>query len=149
MKRTLFATWLIAVATFSGPQAAAADFPPQVERLVANAKSKTRLIDMSGFKALYDKNAAGLILDVRDSDEYAAAHVPGAVNVSRGRLEFGIWKHVGGAQRPDYRRKITLYCSSSLRTALAAQTLKQLGFTQVTAVEMKFSDWEAAGYPTE
>lgn len=149
MPQIFFIGLLSTVAALTGARALAADFPAPVERLVANAKSKTRLIDLAEFKRRYDKNAAGLVLDVRDPDEYAAGHIPGAVNVSRGRLEFAVWKYVGGAARPDYRRKITLYCASSLRTVLAAQTLARLGFTDVTAVEMNFSDWEAAGYPVE
>ncbi len=129
--------------------ATAADYPARVARLVANTKKTIKIVDMAQFKTRYDKKDAGLIIDVREPDEYAAGHVRGAVNIPRGRLEFGIWKHVGGAGKPNYRQTLSLYCSTGVRSTLATKTLKDLGFTDVTEVDMKFAEWETAGYPVE
>ena len=126
-----------------------ADFPPNVGRLVAMTKKAIKTVDMAEFKAMYDRKDYGLLVDVRDPDEFAAGHIPGSVNVSRGKLEFGIWKHVGGPDTPDYNKKLTLYCASGGRCALAAKSLMDLGFKNVTAVDMKLADWTRAGHPMQ
>jgi rhodanese-related sulfurtransferase len=126
-----------------------ADIPPSVDKIVAQAKQAVKTVDLAEFKAMYDKKDAGLLVDVRDPDEFAAGHIPGAVNVSRGTLEFNIWKLVGGPDKPDLNIKMTLYCASGGRCALAAKSLKDLGFTNVTAVSMKLADWRRAGYAFE
>jgi rhodanese-related sulfurtransferase len=124
-----------------------ANVPPSVSQLVANAKKAIKTANMAEFKAMYDKKDVGLLVDVRDPDEYAAGHIPGAVNVSRGKLEFKLWKHVGGYEKPDLNKKMMLYCGSGGRCALATKSLMDLGFTNVTAVSMKLADWKKAGYP--
>lgn len=126
-----------------------ADFPPSVGQKVAETKKAIKTVDMATFKAMYDKKDVGLLVDVRDPDEYAAANIPGSVNVSRGKLEFTIWKHVGGAETPDYNKKMTLHCATGGRCALAAKTLMDLGFKNVTSVDMKLADWQKAGYPLQ
>ncbi len=125
----------------------AADFPPSVGQLIANTKRAIKTVNLAEFKTMYDKKSYGLLIDVRDADEYATGYIPGSVNVSRGKLEFAIWKHVGGADKPDYNQKMTLYCASGGRCALAAKSLMDLGFKNVTAVDMKLADWRKAGYP--
>jgi len=68
--------------------------------MVSAAKKQVPLVNMEQFKAGFDKNDLGLIVDVRNPDEYADGHVPGAVNVPRGLLEFTIWNQVGFPTRP-------------------------------------------------
>jgi len=124
-----------------------ANVPPSVSQLVANAKKAIKTVNMAEFKAMYDKKDVGLLVDVRDPDEYATGHIPGAINVSRGTLEFKLWKHVGGHEKPNLNKKMTLYCGSGSRCALAAKSLMDLGFTNIMAVDMKLADWKKAGYP--
>jgi len=94
------------------------------------------------------KNPNGdLLLDVRDENELISGHLPGTVNVSRGRLEFRIWKLVGYPDRVDMNRKIYVQCASGGRATLAAKRLKDIGFTNVTAVVMELADWQKQGYP--
>jgi rhodanese-related sulfurtransferase len=126
-----------------------ANVPASVSQLVANAKKAIKTVNMAEFKTMYDKKDVGLLIDVRDPNEYAAGHIPGAVNVSRGTLEFKLWKQVGGHEKPDLNRKMMLYCGSGGRCALATKSLMDLGFTNVTAISMKLSDWKKAGYPFE
>ena len=126
-----------------------ADLPLSVKQLISDAKKATMSVSMEQFKVLYDKKEVGLLIDVRDGEEYVTGHVAGAVNVSRGTLEFQIWKLVGGSEKPNYNTKMMLYCGSGARCALAAKTLVDLGFANVTAIDMKLADWKKAGYPFE
>jgi rhodanese-related sulfurtransferase len=124
-----------------------ASFPPSVGELVAKTRKMIKTVDMAGFKAALDKKQTGLIVDVREPEEYAEGHVPGAVNVPRGMIEFTIWKHVGFPDKTDMNKKMHLYCATGGRCTLATKTLQDLGFTDVTAVVMKFEDWQKAGHP--
>ena len=65
--------------------------PPVVAELVANAKAAVKTIDMKAFRVLLDQSDHGFIIDVREPDEFATDHVPGAVNIPRGVIEFRIW----------------------------------------------------------
>jgi len=56
-------------------------------------------------------------------------------------------KHVGGADKPDYNKKLTLYRASGGRCAPGAKALMDLGFKNVASVDMKLADWKAAGHP--
>jgi rhodanese-related sulfurtransferase len=126
---------------------AAQNYPASVKELVANTRKQIKTVDMAGFKAAFDAKTPGLIVDVREPEEFAAGYVPRAVNVPRGLLEFNIWGEVGFPDKTDVNKKIYLYCKTGGRCTLAAKTLQDLGFTDVTAVVMLFEDWKKAGYP--
>ena len=74
---------------------AAQNYPPSVGQLVAAAKKQIKTIDMAPFKSAFDKNDLGLIVDVREPEEYADGYIPGAINVPRGQIEFRMWTYVG------------------------------------------------------
>ena len=122
-------------------------FPPSVGQLIAEAKQRIRTIRMDEFRAGLDRKELGLIIDVREDDEYANGFVPGAVNIPRGVIEFRIWKRVGFPDALDMNQRITLYCATGGRCALAARSLQDLGFTNVVSVDMLFADWVSAGHP--
>ena len=126
---------------------AAQNYPASVKEYVANVRKQVKTIDMAGFKTVYDAKTNALIVDVREPEEYAAGYIPGAVNLPRGLLEFTIWGEVGFPDKTDVNKKIYLYCKTGGRCTLAAKTLQDLGFTNVTAVVMVFEDWKKAGYP--
>jgi rhodanese-related sulfurtransferase len=139
-----------AVASASAAPAPAPTLPPSVLALGAAAKRQVPMLDVPGLKAAIDGGRAGLLVDVREPDEYAAGHLPGAINIPRGTIETAIWPRVGGTSTPDLARPMTLYCGTGLRCALAARSLRELGFTAVSAVEMRFpADWVKAGLPIE
>jgi rhodanese-related sulfurtransferase len=103
---------------------------------------------MEAFKKIIDAKADIVILDVREPAEYKAGFVPGAVNIPRGTLEFSVWRTIAGyPAKTDTGKKIYIYCSLGGRSALAAKALKDLGFTNVIAVDMKFADWVKENYP--
>ena len=128
---------------------AAPNYPDSVKAYVASVKKQIKTINLEQFRALYDKKAAGLIIDVRQENEFEDGFVPGAVNVPRGLIEFRIWKLVGFPDKTDMNKKMTLYCATGGRCALATKTLMELGFTNVTSVDMFFADWVKADYPVE
>lgn len=88
---------------------------------------------------------ADLLLDVRDADEYRQSHIPGAVNISRGLLEFKFSNDPGLENR---NMKIVLYCKTSGRAALSAQALKEMGYRNVQSISGGFDAWQEAGKDT-
>ncbi|MGZ8981805.1 MAG: rhodanese-like domain-containing protein [Burkholderiaceae bacterium] len=147
-KRSLLLSFMLGFAFVLPGIAGAQNYPDSIKQMVATAKAQVKVINMEQFKAGYDKKDLGLVVDVRNPDEYAAGHVAGAVNVSRGLLEFTIWDQVGYPDKTDMNKKLTLYCKTGGRCALASRTLKDLGFTNVTSADMKIEEWIKAGYPT-
>jgi phage shock protein E len=127
--------------------AAAQSYPPSVSQLVSAAKKQIRTMDMATFKSAFDKKSLGLIIDVREPDEYANGYIPGAINIPRGVIELRIWSYVGFPDKTDTNKKVTLYCGFGTRCILAAKSLQDLGFSDVTAVDMRIGDWAKAGYP--
>ena len=127
--------------------ALAQNYPDSVKQLVGKTKKEVPTVNMEQFKAGFDKKSLGLIVDVRNPDEFAEGFVPGAVNVPRGLLEFTIWQHVGYPDNIDMNKQLTLYCKTGGRCALATKTLRDLGFTNVTSADMVFENWVKAGYP--
>jgi len=81
-------------------------YPGSVSEFVASTKAQIRTIDMVTFKSALDKNDLGLIVDVREPGEYADGHIPGAINIPRGQIEFRIWPHVGFPDKTDMSKKI-------------------------------------------
>jgi rhodanese-related sulfurtransferase len=143
----MFAAMLAAASLLLPGYALAQNYPPSVGQMVAATKKQIKTIKMDEFKAALDKKELGMIVDVRQEDEFADGHIPGAVNVPRGLIEFRIWKLVGFPDKTDMNKQMTLYCATGGRCALATKSLMDLGFTNVTSVDMKFEDWVKAGYP--
>jgi rhodanese-related sulfurtransferase len=116
--------------------------PPVVKEMVAKAKAAIKSVSAEAVKAAIDKKEKAVILDVRDPNEYEAGHFPGAINVSRGTLEFNIWNKV-----PDQNAKIYVYCKTAGRSALATKTLNDLGYKNAVLMDAQFEDWVKKGYP--
>lgn len=125
----------------------AQNYPPSVPQMVAAVKKQIKTVNMADFKSAYDRKDVGLLVDVRQENEYADGYIPGAVNLPRGLIEFTIWQHVGFPDKIDMSKKMMVYCKTGGRCALATKSLQDLGFTNVTAVDMKLEDWVKAGYP--
>lgn len=110
--------------------------------LVAAAKARIHEIALAeADQAIRD---ADVLLDVREADEYAAGHLPGATLVPRGLLEF---KFSGSPELAARDLKIVLYCKTSGRAALAAAALQEMGYLQVKSIAGGFDAWAAAGKP--
>lgn len=121
-------------------------FPSLVKQKVEAAQKQVKTIGMDEYRKLVENPGAALIVDVREPHEYAAGHVPGAINIPRGVLEFKIWSHVGFPAKTEMDRPLILQCQSGNRASLAAQSLQDLGFTRPTAVVMSLEEWQTAGH---
>ena len=119
--------------------------------LVADACTRIRQIDAM---ALHAMTEAPLLIDVREPGEFAAGHLPGAVNLPRGVLEFAIEAHPALACETsptlaDRSRHLVAYCLSGGRAALATDSLQRLGFRKVECLIGGFTGWAGAGLPVE
>ena len=128
--------------------AAEADPLKSPDELVAAARGEINEVPVAQFQDVL--GSQGLIIDVREPEEYAASHIPGAINVPRGVIEFRILNQPGLKDNPQAAEQaILLYCGGGGRGALAAQSLQALGFTNVHNLEGGLSSWTEAGRPVE
>ena len=109
-----------------------------------SAEEARRLLDIPGHEDWH-------FVDVRESDEFAAARIPGARNLPRGFLE--VRADLRHPKRDpwlaDRQRKVVLYCGGGHRSALAAKTLQQMGFRRVVSLTGGFAGWTRDQHPTE
>jgi len=146
-RRLRVAVVFLGAFVISQPSFAAENWPDSVDQYVAQVRKTINTSDMDSYLTVVKNPNGALLLDVRDENELISGHVPGTVNVSRGRLEFRIWKLLGHPNKVDMNRKIYVQCASGGRATLAAKQLKDIGFTNVTAVVMELADWQKQGYP--
>ena len=132
------------VGTAMAQQAAPAGPPQAVKDLVAKAKSSIQKVSAADVKAMIDKKDKVIYLDVRDAGEFAAGHLPGAMNISRGTLEFNVFNKI-----QDQNAKVIVYCKTAGRSTLATKTLNDLGYKNAVLMDAQFEDWIKAGYPVE
>ena len=123
--------------------------PPAVAEKVQAAQKQVKTISMEEYRKVVANPGGILIVDVREPQEFAAGHVPGAINIPRGVLEFKIWHQVGYPTDTRMDQPMVLQCQSGNRASLAAQTLLEMGFTHISAVVMNLNDWHKAGHPFE
>ena len=109
--------------------------------LVFQAKQATNEVSIDKAPAVIAQ--CDVLIDVREFEEFQAGHLPGAIHMSRGMLEFNI---AANPQFQSHDLKIALYCKTSGRAALCAQSLKQMGFLNVSSIAGGFDAWQAAGF---
>ena len=108
------------------------------------ATAKTRVQEVAIHHAEQAIRDADVLLDVREADEYAAGHLPGAVHIARGMLEFKL-SGTPALQPRDLR--IVLYCKTSGRGALSAVALQEMGYLNVQSIAGGYDAWAADGKP--
>nr|WP_294864035.1 rhodanese-like domain-containing protein [uncultured Pseudogulbenkiania sp.] len=109
-------------------------------------EARSRIVELPLAEAATWRPDGVLVVDVREPAEYAAGHVPGALNLPRGVLEFRLEAVPEWAKR---QRPVLLYCQTSNCAALAALSLLQMGYSTVRSIAGGFDDWVAAGLPVE
>jgi rhodanese-related sulfurtransferase len=112
--------------------------------LVAAAKQQIREVSPEEAFGLLGKVP---VLDVREPAEYAAGHLPGAVNIPRGVLEFQIGNH--SAFQNLQNAEFLVYCLSGGRSALAVEALKKLGYEKAVSLAGGYKLWQESGQPVE
>ncbi len=112
--------------------------------LVLEAKRLIQEVDLEGARQLIQDGAA--VLDVREPDEYAAGHVPGAMNIPRGLLEF---KLASVPELNDPNRPILVYCKTSGRAALATAVMQEMGVNSAVSLAGGFDAWVAGDLPVD
>jgi rhodanese-related sulfurtransferase len=126
------------------------------QQLVAEAKAQIREVTVQQLATVLQNHQA-IFIDVREPDEFQQGRVDHAVNYPRGMLEMKIHQHPAVAAHCDAAVALTeiaaqpvyLMCRSGARSALAALSLQQMGFSQVFSVAGGYQAWVDAGYPTE
>ncbi|MDX6641683.1 MAG: sulfur-carrier protein adenylyltransferase/sulfurtransferase, partial [Solirubrobacteraceae bacterium] len=113
---------------------------PSGAEFIRQVKSQIQEVDPSDVRPLVGNGVA--IVDVRETDEFAAGHLPGARHVPRGFLESRIEGVV-----PDRSQRVILYCASGNRSALAAKTMiDELGYETVESMTGGYTLWKDRGY---
>ena len=147
LRKLSVAVALLTVVGISTPVLASENWPDSIDQYVLQIRKSVKTADMDGYLAAVKNPNGAVLLDVREDDEFKAGHVPGAVNIPRGLLEFRIWKPFGYPAQVDMNRKIYVQCMTGGRATLAAKQLQDIGFTNVIAVIMNFEDWKKKGNP--
>ena len=111
------------------------------EQLVAAARAQIEEVSNDQAQQLLEQGIT--VLDVREPSEYAAGHLPGAVNIPRGVLEFKIGSHPTLAQRDQ---PLLVYCQLGGRSALACQSLQQLGYNSLLNLAQGYAGYLNGGY---
>ena len=117
---------------------------PQFLKLVSEAKTRVRETNVADVKQRIESGEKFLLVDVREDNEWANGHLPGAVHMGRGIIERDIETQV-----PETARKIILYCGGGFRSALVADNLQKMGYTNVESMDGGWRGWSEAGLPTD
>ena len=106
--------------------------------LADDAKTRIREISADELHAMLTNAPACIVIDVRENDEFRAGHLPGARGIGRGVLEYHI-----GDEVPDTDAEIVLYCRGGNRSALAADALQTMGYSNVHSLRGGWREWVA------
>ncbi len=116
--------------------------PPIVMEMVKKAKASMKTASADEVKAVVEKKSKVILMDVRTSGEWAAGHLPGAIHVDRGLIEFTVWKAI-----PDQNAQIIVYCKTGGRATLATKTMLDLGYKNARVAGISYDAWVKAGNP--
>jgi rhodanese-related sulfurtransferase len=112
------------------------------QKLADEAKAKIQKISIDELNLLVPEQSP-ILVDVREDEEWEKAHAIGAIHLSRGTIEQKIEEVI-----PDPETPIICYCGGGNRSALVAESLQKLGYTQVQSLVGGFKAWQEAGLPT-
>lgn len=113
-------------------------------KLVQEAKSRIRECTVGDVMDRMERGDLFHLVDVREESEWEAGHVRGAIHLGKGIIERDIEKTI-----PDHGAEIVLYCGGGYRSALAAENLQKMGYTNVLSMDGGWRSWHERGYPVE
>jgi rhodanese-related sulfurtransferase len=117
---------------------------PEFLKMVQDAKTRVPECTVDDVKKRLDAGDRFLLVDVREDREFAAGHILGAVHIGKGVIERDI-----EAKVPDPATPMVLYCGGGFRSALAAEALQKMGYTNVISMDGGWREWNQKGYATE
>lgn len=112
-------------------------------KLVKDAKSRVKEADYRDIKKRLDAGEKLILVDTREDLEWASGRIPGAIHLGKGIIERDIEKTI-----PDHAAPIVLYCGGGFRSAIAADNLQKMGYTNVISMDGGWRGWNESGYPT-
>ena len=117
---------------------------PGFLKLVNEAKARVKQTDIEGYKKMVKTGLPHVLVDTREESEWAAGHVAGAVHLSKGIIERDI-----ETKAPDKDATLVLYCGGGFRSALAADNLRQMGYTNAISLDGGWKALKESGLPLE
>ncbi len=117
---------------------------PRFLAIVQDAKSRIRETSAAEVKARLDAGESFCLVDVREDSEWAAGHLPRAIHLGKGVIERDIEQAI-----PDTSAEIICYCGGGYRSALVADNLQRMGYTNVWSMDGGVRGWRGAGLPIE
>ena len=115
---------------------------PRFLAIVDDARKRVREVSVDEVKGRLTKGDKFLLVDVREESEFAKDHLPGAIHLGKGIIERDIETRV-----PDTNREMILYCGGGFRSALAADNLQKMGYTNVSSMDGGIREWREKGLP--
>jgi len=112
--------------------------------LVNDAKTRVKEWEFTEVKLRLDAGEKFTLVDVREESEWARGHLPSAIHLGKGVIERDIEQAV-----PDKSTTLVLYCGGGFRSALAADNLQKMGYTNCISMDGGWRAWTAAGFPTK
>jgi rhodanese-related sulfurtransferase len=116
--------------------------PPRFLKIVDDAKQRVRETTVDQIKSRLDRGDKFVLVDVREESEWQKDHLPGAIHMSKGVIERDVEQKV-----PDLNAEMVLYCGGGFRSALAADNLQKMGYTNVISMDGGVRGWREKGYP--
>jgi rhodanese-related sulfurtransferase len=114
---------------------------PGFLKIVENAKQRIREVSIDEVKAKIDRGEKFVLVDVREESEFARDHLPGAIHLGKGVIERDIEERV-----PDTKTPMVLYCGGGFRSALAADNLQKMGYTDVLSMDGGVRGWREKNF---
>ena len=115
---------------------------PRFLQLVTETRQRIREVTVDEVKARMQRGDKFVLVDVREESEWARDHLPGAIHLGKGVIERDVEQKV-----PDTNTPMILYCGGGFRSALAADNLQKMGYTQVLSMDGGIRGWREKGYP--
>ena len=115
---------------------------PRFLQVVDDARKRVKEVGVDEVKARLDRGQKFLLIDVREESEFAKDHLPGAVHLGKGIIERDIEERV-----PDLNAPMVLYCGGGFRSALAADNLQKMGYSNVLSMDGGIREWRGKNYP--
>jgi len=116
---------------------------PGFLKLVNEAKAKIKEAQFTEIKKRLDAGEKLILVDTREDSEWTQGHLPGAIHLGKGIIERDIETTI-----PDHHAPIVLYCGGGFRSAIAAESLQKMGYTNVISMDGGWKGWTGAGFPT-